>query len=129
MAEAAALEAALCAGCDRGGDGAGAETVRRIPLRLRYRRLCGVDARASCPFAGFYLGGGARRRLAAAMGRLHHDALRPQSRTGGAKSGVSAVQAQILALIGTAAFARNRARVARLGRPAARNSAALPRRR
>ena len=80
VAEAAALEAALRAGRDRRRDGARAQAGRRISLRQRHRRLLRLDAGASAALAGFRLDRGARLRLAPALGRLHHDALRPQSR-------------------------------------------------
>ena len=91
LAKTAALEAALCAGRNRRGDGAGAQGRRRIPLRLRYRRLRRVDARASVALARFCVARRARRRLAPAVGRLHHDALRPEGRTRGTRGGVFAV--------------------------------------
>ena len=78
MAEAAALEAALRAGRDRRRDGARAEAGRRIPFRQRHRRLLRLDAGASVALARFRLDRGTRLRLASAVARLHHDALRPQ---------------------------------------------------
>src|SRR6516164_1146768 len=80
LAETAALETPLCAGCDGCGDGACAEACRRVSLRQRHCRLLRMDALASCALARFCLARRARRRLAAALGRLHPDALRPQSR-------------------------------------------------
>src|SRR5262249_4738073 len=57
----------------------------------RHRRLLRLDAVAPAALAGFSLAGGARRRLAFALGRLHHDALRPQSRARGPPGRLSAV--------------------------------------
>ena len=64
---------------------------RRIPLCQRHRRLLRLDAGASAALAGFSLDGGARRRLAPAVGRLHHDALWPQSRARGPRRELPAV--------------------------------------
>ena len=52
----------------------------RISLRQRHRRLLRLDAGASLTLARFRLDRGARVRLAAAVDRLHDDAIRPQSR-------------------------------------------------
>ncbi len=50
-----------------------------------------MDAGASAALTGFSLDRGARDRLAPALGRLHHDALRPQSRTRRPRGGVLAI--------------------------------------
>src|SRR5712671_4561841 len=91
VAEAAALEAALRAGLNRRRDGARVEAGRRISLRQRYRGLLRMDAGASFTLARFRLDRGARLRLAPAMGRLHDDAIRTQSRTRRPPCGVFAV--------------------------------------
>src|SRR5712692_1095529 len=91
VAEAAALEAALRAGLNRRRDGARVEAGRRISLRQRYRRLLRVDACASFTLARFRLDRRTGLRLAAAMGRLHDDAIRTQSRTRRPPCGLSAV--------------------------------------
>ena len=57
-----------------------AQAARRVSLRQRHRRLLRLDAGASVALARFRLDRGARRRLAPALARLHHDALRPQGR-------------------------------------------------
>jgi tRNA (guanine-N7-)-methyltransferase len=59
------------------------ERRRRIPFRQRHRRLLRLDAGASDAQLRFSLDRRARRRLATTVGRLHDDALRPQSRTRG----------------------------------------------
>ncbi|MGY3471638.1 hypothetical protein ACVW0I_008509 [Bradyrhizobium sp. LM6.11] len=61
LAETAALEAALRPGPDHRGDGARAESRRRIPFCLRHRRLLRLDAVASGALAGLCLARGARR--------------------------------------------------------------------
>ena len=71
------------------------EGQRRVSVRQRHRRLLRLDAGASDAQLRFSLDRGARHRLAKAVGRLHHDALRPQSRTRGARGGVSAVSADL----------------------------------
>src|SRR6266481_426185 len=80
VAEAAALEAALRAGRNRCRHGARFKAGWRISLRQRYRGLLRVDAGACFTLARFRLDRGARLRLAPAMGRLHDDAIRTQSR-------------------------------------------------
>src|SRR6185437_1833613 len=80
MAEAAPLEAALRTGHHRRCHGADAEADWRISFRQRYRRLLRVDAGASFTLARFRVDRGAGVRLAAAVGRLHHDTIRAQSR-------------------------------------------------
>ena len=77
----------------------------RIPFRLRHRRLRRLDAGASAALARFCLAGGARRRLALAVARLHHDALRREGRARGAPGGVFAIS-QDLILRSRARFAR-----------------------
>src|SRR5262245_31686638 len=96
LAEAAALEAALRAGCDGHGDGPRDQAIRRIPVCQRHRRLLRLDAVTPVALTGFCLAGGARRRLAATMGRLHHDALRPEGRARGTRGGVFAIQTRWL---------------------------------
>jgi tRNA (guanine-N7-)-methyltransferase len=54
-----------------------------------------IKAGASDAQLRFSLDRGARHRLATTVGRLHHDALRPQSRARGAGRGVSAVSADL----------------------------------
>src|SRR5580692_2508428 len=80
MAEAAALEAALRTGRHHRHHGAGVEAERRISFRQRYRRLLRVDAGASVALVRFRLDRGAGVRLAAAVERLHDDAIRTQGR-------------------------------------------------
>src|SRR4029079_8448348 len=89
----AALEAALCAGCDRRRDGACAQWRRRIPLRQRHRRLLRLDARPSVALARFHLARRARGGLADPVGRLHHDALWQEGRARGTRGDVSAISA------------------------------------
>src|SRR6185437_6884994 len=60
---------------------------------MRHPRLCSLDPRASGALIRFSLARGARRRLAQSMAELHHDAVRPQSRTRRPPRGVSTVQA------------------------------------
>src|SRR5882724_12499054 len=91
VAEAAALEAALRAGRNRRRDGTRSEGGRRVSLRQRYRGLLRMDVGASFTLARFRLDRGACLRLAPAMGRLHHDAIRTQSRTRRPRCGVSAI--------------------------------------
>src|SRR5260370_27564449 len=91
-ADAKALEVALRAGFNGGGEGARVEAGRRISLRQRYRRLLRVDACASFTLARFRLDRGTGLRLAPAMGRLHDDAIRTQSRTRRPPRGLSAVR-------------------------------------
>src|SRR5216684_5266540 len=91
VAEAAALEAALRAGLDHRRDGARVEAGRRISLRQRYRRLLRVDACASFTLARIRLDRGTGLRLAPAMGRLHDDTIRTQSRTRRPPRGLPAV--------------------------------------
>ena len=55
LAEAAALETALCAGRNGRSHGAGHQAIRRISLRQRHRRLLRLDIVASVTFAGFRL--------------------------------------------------------------------------
>src|SRR5438874_10597523 len=98
LAEAPALEASLRAGRDGEGDGSPVEARRRIPLCQRHRRLLRLDAGASVALAGFPLDGEARRRLAPAVGRLHHDPLWPQSRARGPRRELPAVRAGRLKL-------------------------------
>src|ERR1700733_542194 len=80
MAEAAALEAALRTGRHHRHHGAGVKAEWRISLRQRYRRLLRVDAGASVALIRFRLDRGAGVRLAAAVERLHDDAIRTQGR-------------------------------------------------
>ena len=62
-----------------------------------FRFVCDIDDYVAWTLAhlvrspDFVWTGGARRRLAAAVGRLHHDALRPQSESRRTKGGVFAV--------------------------------------
>src|SRR5258705_12461870 len=91
MAEAAALEAALRAGCNHRRDGARAEAAGRISFRQRHRRLLRLDLGPPRPFARLRLDRGTGLRLAAAMARLHDDAIRPQSRTRRPQGRVSAI--------------------------------------
>src|SRR3981189_1428685 len=91
LAETAALEAALRAGRLRRRHGARAKAGWRISLRQRYRRLLRVDACASFTLARFRLDRRARLRLASALGRLHDDAIRTQSRTRRPRCGLLAV--------------------------------------
>ena len=57
---------------------------------------CRLDAGASVALAGFSLDCGTRSRLATAVGRLHHDALRPQSRARGPQGGVFEVSENLI---------------------------------
>src|SRR5260370_1929738 len=100
LAEAAALEAALRAGRDHCRDGACPERRWRISFRQRHRRLLRVDAGTSATLARFHLDGRARQRLAPALGRLHHDPLRPQSRARRPRRDLLAVSEDRLTYIG-----------------------------
>src|SRR5258705_4207865 len=91
LAEAAALEAAFRARRNHRRHGPRSQTRRRIPLRQRHRGLLRMDACASRTLARFFLDRRARLRLAAALGRLHDDAVRTQSRARKAPRRVFAV--------------------------------------
>src|ERR1700728_3474788 len=80
VAEAAALEAALRTGRHHRRDGARIKAEWRISFCQRYRRLLRLDAGAPFTLARFRLDRGAGLRLAAAVDRLHDDAIRTQSR-------------------------------------------------
>src|SRR5215207_2873325 len=83
VAEAAALETALRAGPQRRRARAHPAAGRQVPLRHRYRRLCGVDARPADTLARLRLERRARRRLAAAVAGLCRDTLPGQGRSRG----------------------------------------------
>src|SRR5579863_292901 len=97
MAEAAALEAALCPGRDDRGHGPHLEAGGRVSLRQRYRRLLRVDAGAFCTLERFHLDRRARVRLARAVARLHDDAIRPQGRARRPQGDVFEIQEERLA--------------------------------
>ena len=76
-------------------DGARAEAGRRIPFRQRYRRLLRLDAGASVALARFRLAGGARRRLAAAVGGYTMTRYGTKAEREGRRGGVFAVSASL----------------------------------
>src|SRR5215475_996933 len=83
MAEAAALEAPVCAGAHDCDARARIAARRLISFRHRHSGLCCLDARALDTSAKFRLDRGTRRRLARTVGRISRHPLRDEGKTRG----------------------------------------------